>query len=620
MTTGTTTRIGLTTWSSGDDPFGRAQLQQDNLSLDNLVAIFRSGITASIPVATEAAHAKTFWYDTTTGVLSYNDGAAWRTLDDKAESADAYTVIAGSIATPQGASTRISRADHKHAISTATGVSITGTSAEGTSTSLARADHNHALSNGVIGAAQIAAAVVGKAKLATDIVHATGALTFTNVDGLSVNLGATIDLSSNALIVKTNTIGPTHLTTSVAGNGLAGGNGTALSVNVDGSTLEINTDSLRVKDAGVGRAKFNADVVKTNGGLSFATTAGATGGLSVNTDGTTIELSVTGGLRVKDAGVGKAKLNSDVVKSLGGLTFSNVNGLSVNTDGTTTELSSGNIIVKDAGIGRAKFNADVVKTSGGLSFATTAGATGGLSVNTDGSTTQLSSGNVIVKDGGITKAKFNSNVVKTNGGLVFVALDGLSVNTDASTIELSAGGALKVKDTGIGKAKLNSDVVKSLGGLTFSNVNGLSVNTSTTIGLSSGNLIVNTNTIGPTHLTTSVAGNGITGGNGTALAALADPNGVTTGLASISVGAGGIKVNGGIVLTSAGTPSTTPPNGNMNVDTTNHLLYYRSGSAWRNALWAAGTANGAPSAKGVWISSGTTPTSQGAIGDIWITF
>jgi hypothetical protein len=616
MTTGTTTRIGLTTWSSGDDPFGRAQFQQDNLSLDNLVAIFRTGATGAKPVATEAAHAKTFFYDTTTGVLSYNNGTAWRTIDDKAESADAYTVIAGSIPTPQGASTRLSRADHKHAISTATGVTITGTSAEGTSTALARADHNHALDTAVVGAAQIASAVVGKAKLATDIVNATGALTFTNGDGLSVNTSATIIISANSLIVKTNSIDETHLKESVAGAGLAGGNGTVLSVNVDGSTLEINTDALRVKDAGIGRAKFNADVVKTNGGLSFAVTAGATGGLSVNTDGTTIELS-TGSLRIKDTGVGKAKLNSDVVKANGGLTFLNADGLSVNTDGSTTELSSGNIIVKDGGVTKAKFNSDVVKSSGGLTL-----DTNGLSVNIDGTTTDLSSGNIIVKDAGITKAKFNSNVVKTNGGLVFAALDGLSVNTDASTIELSAGGAVRVKDTGIGKAKLNSDVVKSLGGLTFSNVDGLSVNTSTTIGLSSGNLIVNTNAIGPTHLTTSVAGNGITGGNGTALAALADPNGVTTGLASIAVGAGGIKVNGGIVLTSAGVPSTTPPNGNMNVDTTNHVLYYRSGSAWKNALWAAGTAGtSAPSAKGVWISNATTPIStDGAVGDIWITY
>ena len=469
MTTGITTRIGLTTWSSGDDPLGRAQLQQDNLSLDNLVAIFRTGATGAKPVAGEAAHAKTFFYDTTTGVLSYNDGSAWRTLDDKAESADAYTLVAGSISTPQGSSTRLARADHKHATTTGAASSITGTNSEGTSTSLARADHNHALGTAVIGATQIAAAVVGKAKLATDIVHATGGLTFTNVDGLSVNLGATIDLSSNALIVKTNTIGPTHLTTAVAGDGLAGGNGTALSVNVDDSTVEINSDALRVKNTGIGKAKLNSDVVKTNGGLSF--------------------------------------LNAD----------------------------------------------------------------------------------------------------------------GLSVNTDASTIELSAGGSLRIKDAGVGLAKLNSDVVKTNGGLTLT-VDGLSVNTSTTVGLSSGNLIVNTNTIGPTHLTTAVAGNGITGGNGTALAALADPNGVATGVANISVGAGGIKVNGGIVFTSAGTPSASYPNGNMSVDTTNHLLYYRSGSTWRNALWAAGTANSAPSAKGVWVSAGTTPTTEGAIGDIWITY
>jgi hypothetical protein len=95
---------------------------------------------------------------------------------------------------------------------------------------------------------------------------------------------------------------------------------------------------------------------------------------------------------------------------------------------------------------------------------------------------------------------------------------------------------------------------------------------------------------------------------------------VATGVASISVGAGGIKVNGGIIFTSAGTPSASYPNGNMSVDTTNHLLYYRSGSTWRNALWAAGTANSAPSAKGVWVSAGTTPTTEGAIGDIWITY
>lgn len=42
----------------------------------------------------------------------------------------------------------------------------------------------------------------------------------------------------------------------VAGNGLAGGAGSALSVTVDDSTIEINTDALRVKDAGITFAKL----------------------------------------------------------------------------------------------------------------------------------------------------------------------------------------------------------------------------------------------------------------------------------------------------------------------------------------------------------------------------
>jgi hypothetical protein len=48
------------------------------------------------------------------------------------------------------------------------------------------------------------------------------------------------------------------IATSVAGNGLSGGNGTALAVNVDDSTIEISSDSLRIKDDGVTSAKLAA--------------------------------------------------------------------------------------------------------------------------------------------------------------------------------------------------------------------------------------------------------------------------------------------------------------------------------------------------------------------------
>jgi hypothetical protein len=60
--------------------------------------------------------------------------------------------------------------------------------------------------------------------------------------------------------IQANTINESKLTTSVAGNGLSGGTGSPLSVNVDNSTIEINADSLRVKDAGITLAKLATEV------------------------------------------------------------------------------------------------------------------------------------------------------------------------------------------------------------------------------------------------------------------------------------------------------------------------------------------------------------------------
>lgn len=47
----------------------------------------------------------------------------------------------------------------------------------------------------------------------------------------------------------------------IAGDGLAGGAGTALSVTVDDSTIEIDTDTLQVKDAGITAAKIADDIL-----------------------------------------------------------------------------------------------------------------------------------------------------------------------------------------------------------------------------------------------------------------------------------------------------------------------------------------------------------------------
>ncbi len=70
------------------------------------------------------------------------------------------------------------------------------------------------------------------------------------------------------------------LAAAIAGDGLAGGAGSALSVNVDGSTIEINADALRVKDAGITLAKLAAAVYSEGAFVwHFAGTA-ATGALT----------------------------------------------------------------------------------------------------------------------------------------------------------------------------------------------------------------------------------------------------------------------------------------------------------------------------------------------------
>jgi hypothetical protein len=96
-----------------------------------------------------------------------------------------------------------------------------------------------------------------------------GILTATTTIALAYD-DAVPNISAN---VVDGSIDEDKLAASVAGNGLSGGNGTALSVNVDNSTIEINTDTLRIKDAGVTAAKLAsgvADQATITGGAGTA--------------------------------------------------------------------------------------------------------------------------------------------------------------------------------------------------------------------------------------------------------------------------------------------------------------------------------------------------------------
>lgn len=77
----------------------------------------------------------------------------------------------------------------------------------------------------------------------------------------SINTAKLADASVNGAKIVPGAVGISEISSSLAGNGLAGGSGAALSVNVDASTIEINADTLRVKDGGITAAKLSAAVL-----------------------------------------------------------------------------------------------------------------------------------------------------------------------------------------------------------------------------------------------------------------------------------------------------------------------------------------------------------------------
>jgi hypothetical protein len=128
-----------------------------------------------------------------------------------------------------------------------------------------------------------------------------------STNGINVKVDAsTIDLDSgnaNRLYVPNAGITETQLNTSVAGNGLTGGGGSALAVGA-GNGLSVAASSVAVASDSTGGANL-ASVIDVNAN-----------GVAIRVDDTTIEDDGNGGtaqLRIKDLGVSTAKLAANAV-------------------------------------------------------------------------------------------------------------------------------------------------------------------------------------------------------------------------------------------------------------------------------------------------------------------
>lgn len=126
--------------------------------------------------------------------------------------------------------------------------------------------------------------------------------------------GSTLQLTGTTFSVKAAGITATELAGSIAGNGLAGGAGTALSVNTDGTTIEISGDALRIAAtaAGNGLTGGGASALAVNVGTGLLITSDQVvpdftkiaGKYAADVgDGTTTNISVAHGLGTSDVEV-----------------------------------------------------------------------------------------------------------------------------------------------------------------------------------------------------------------------------------------------------------------------------------------------------------------------------
>lgn len=162
--------------------------------------------------------------------------------------------------------------------------------------------------------------VVDKDNLAASV--AGDGLSGGDGSALEVNVdNATIEISADTLQVKDGGIGAGQLAAAVAGNGLSGGAGNALAVNVDNSTIEISSDALRVKDAGITTDKINALAVSTGKIANLAVTTSKLADAAVteekiyalNVTSSKIANGAVGPTKLADAAVETAKIKDDNV-------------------------------------------------------------------------------------------------------------------------------------------------------------------------------------------------------------------------------------------------------------------------------------------------------------------
>jgi hypothetical protein len=253
--------------------------------------------------------------------------------------------------------------------------------------------------------------------------------------------------------------------------------GNRLDVEVDGSSIEISSDALRVKASGITDSMLAGSI--SNSKLSNSTISGVALGSSLNA----LSASATGGLSLSATYNGSAAVSASI--NLDGSSLATgSNGLKVGTGGISTLMLADDAVsaakLADASVATAALQ-DVSVTSGKLadnavitakiadSAVTTAklagsitadkltlgngveNSSGSLIVSLDGGTLALGAGGLSVASGGISATQLASNAVSA-AKIASNAVETAKIADDAVT-------AAKIADAAIDSARLDNNAV-----------------------------------------------------------------------------------------------------------------------------------------------------------------
>lgn len=183
----------------------------------------------------------------------------------------------------------------------------------------------------------------------------------------SAKLGASsvsaVKIASSAVTTDkllNNAVTESKIATSVAGDGLSGGNGSALAVDLDGSTLSVAASGVKVSTGGVSANELASDSVQTakiqNANVTGVKLAAAIAGNGLTQNGSgNLDVNVGNGIQIN----GSDQLE---FRAGAGLDFAG-SDVDVMVDDLSIEIGGSNLQVKNLGITNSKLADGSVQTS-----------------------------------------------------------------------------------------------------------------------------------------------------------------------------------------------------------------------------------------------------------------